>query len=386
MRFLLAALCCLLLAPAAAQAGTPFQLGVQDDAVLTGGNPVMSPVAGLAAMKKIHANVVRLNVPMAWTLTTDPHSKTAPKTPTYEFGSFDSAIARIRAAGSTVQLTVTGPAPAWATGDKKLGTYKLNATKFAQFSAAVAAHFGTDVTAISILNEPNWPTTLAPIKGKCKTTTVRGKRKKVCADLRPQLYRSIYAASYTAIKKVAPTTPVWIGELSPQGRSTTKGAALSPLSFLRTAMCVDTKVKKKTCAGLRTDGLALHPYYLGEPPTAKPKSPDDLSMAALPRATTLLAKLEKLKALRLSNGKAGIPIYLTEFGYLTIKGVRGVSESKQAAYIPQAIKMAKKASRVRQLVLYELIDPYDKNASWIGGLYSRAGKAKPVVAKLAALR
>ena len=89
-----------------------------------------------------------------------------------------------------------------------------------------------------------------------------------------------------------------IGELAPQGRSTTKGAALAPLSFLRAALCVDTKVKKKSCAGLKTDGLAVHPYLLGAAPTKKPATANDLSMAVLSRAGDLLSKLEKLKALR----------------------------------------------------------------------------------------
>jgi hypothetical protein len=381
MRSVLIALCCLLAAPAAAQASSPLQLGVQDDTVFTSGNPVMSALDGLAVTKSIHGSVVRMNVPMMWTLVADQRGKTVPSKPEYDFRAYDQAILGMRSAGLTVQLTVTGPVPAWASSTKKSGVAGINATRFGQFAGAVAAHFSSSVKAISVMNEPNWPTMMAPEKS-CKKV----KGKKVCTDHRPATYRAIYSASYKAIKKAAPSMPVWIGELAPQGRASSKGSSISPLAFLREVLCVDTAVKKLSCAGLRTDGLAVHPYLLGEPPTAKPRYADDLSMAVLSRASTLLTKLEKKKALLTSKGKAGIPIYLTEFGYLTTKGSRAVTQSQQAKYIPQAIAMAKKASRVKQMILYQLIDPYSKSATWIGGLYTRTGTAKPVVAKLKALR
>jgi hypothetical protein len=326
-----------------------------------------------------------MNVSMAATLTTSPKNKTAPKTPVWNFAGIDNVVNGAARQDATVQLTLTGPMPAWATGDHKVSSYKIDPAKFALFASAVAQHFDGRVDAISVMNEPNWPTSMMPIKGKCTTKTSNGRKKKTCADLRPQSYRNIYKAAYAAIKKASPQMPVWIGELSPQGRATTKGAALAPLSFLRSVLCLNATATKLSCGGLKADGLALHPYLLGQKPTAKPKGADDLSMAVLSRASSLLTKAEKLKALRTSLGKTGIPIYLTEFGYLTIKGERGVTTAQQAVYIPQAIKMAQKASRVRDLVLYELIDPYAKNATWIGGLYTRGGTAKPVVKKLEAL-
>ena len=145
-------------------------------------------------------------------------------------------------------------------------------------------------------------------------------------------------------------------------------------------------MKKKSCAGLKTDGLAVHPYLLGAAPTKKPATANDLSMAVLSRAGDLLSKLEKLKALRRSNGKAGIPLQLTEFGYLTTGTARSVTVGQQAAYIPQAIGLARKAKRVRSLYLYQLIDSDNPDVTWNSGLYYADGKAKPVVAKLAALR
>jgi len=375
-----AALGAVLLLPSAAH-GASFSLGVQDDTVLLGNSTQMSAATGLGVMKTIHAKTVRLNV--AWTkvLTSNVNATSAPSSPSYDFSAIDAGLAGIRAAGDTAYLTVTGPAPAWAAGNKKSGAYKVSPTYFSRFAAAVAKHYAGKVAAISIWNEPNWPTTLEPVK-VCKTV----KKKKVCTDTRPTLYRDLYAKSYAAIKKVSSKIPVWLGELAPQGRSTTKGAALSPLSFVRNMLCVDTKVTKRTCTGLKTDALAVHPYLLGASPKTKPSNANDLSMAVLSRASDLLTKLEKLKALRTASGKTGIPLQLTEFGYLTTSGSRGVTVSQQATYVPQAIAMAKKASRVRSLYLYQLIDSDNPDVTWNSGLYYANGKPKPVVAKLAALR
>lgn len=378
---LLAAVCALAVLAPAAGAAKPFTLGVQDDQVMLGVNPNMTRPDGIAAMKTIHARQVRINIGWARVLTSDPSSRTTPSKPAYDFTRYDEMIAALRAAGDTVQVTLTGPAPAWATHDHKLGVNRPDPVKFGRFAGAAAAHFGSKVYAISIFNEPNWPTFLTPFR-TCKRT--HGKR--VCGDGRPALYRELYRRSYTAIKKARSRQRVWIGELAPQGKRTRGGLVIKPLLFLRQVLCVDTRVRRRTCGPLKTDGLAVHAYLLGKPPTAKPRYADDLSIRVLPRASTLLGRLERVKALRLPSGRAGIPIYVTEFGYLTVKGSRGTTLSRQAKWIPQAITMTRRMSRVRELLLYQLIDPYDLRDTWRSGLYKHSGAPKPVVARLARLR
>jgi hypothetical protein len=360
--------------PVAAQGASGFQLALQDDPVFLGRNPAMTQQQGLQFANDVGAKSLRFNLPWAWMYDGDPHSKKAPSNPQYRLADFDAAIEAASQAGIAVQLTLSGPAPAWASGDKKVSYSRPSASRYAKYVAYVAKHYKGKIRAISVWNEPNFSSTFGPVP-KCKK--VKGK-KKCSADKRGSAYRTLYRAAYSAIKKASPKTQVWLGELSPQGRNTSKGYSLPPLEFLRSVLCLDKKAKKRSCSGIKADAVAIHPYLLGKSPNSKPPLADDLSMAVISRASSLLSKAEKLKAIRLPNGKSGVPIQLTEFGYLMLSKTRTVTEAQQSKYIAQAIKLAKKASRVKQLVLYQVVD--DKPpAPWIGGLFTASGEPRTVV-------
>ena len=55
--------------------------------------------------------------------------------------SVDALQAAAAAHGIKLQLTLTGPAPAWATKDRKVGANQPDPVKFAAFVRTVAAHF-----------------------------------------------------------------------------------------------------------------------------------------------------------------------------------------------------------------------------------------------------
>ena len=53
-----------------------------------------------------------------------PHGQQAPADPGYNWAPFDSLIDQAAAHGIRVQLTLTGPAPAWATSNHRIGVVK----------------------------------------------------------------------------------------------------------------------------------------------------------------------------------------------------------------------------------------------------------------------
>ena len=75
--------------------------------------------------------------------------------------------------GIRVHAALTGPAPVWASGNRKLrGGVRPNA-RYWEF-AIVAKHFKGRIDRYSIWNEPNWRTWLQPLKSG------------------PRLYRDLY--------------------------------------------------------------------------------------------------------------------------------------------------------------------------------------------------
>ena len=129
-----------------------------------------------------------------------------PTAPPYDFSQVDALQAAAAAHGIKLQLTLTGPAPAWATKDRKVGANQPDPVKFAAFVRTVAAHFKGRVDRYSVWNEPNLSAWLAPSKTA------------------PKQYRSLYKTAYSAIKTVDPKARRCCSASSPR----TATAARSP--------------------------------------------------------------------------------------------------------------------------------------------------------------
>src|SRR3954468_3210058 len=144
--------------PASAAPG--LELAVQDDAQLLSENAGIRASA-LDAATALGAVSVRANV--AWaSASPSPTSRRAPAAPVYDFAPYDRLIADAAARGLHVQLTLTGPAPAWASGAHKVGVDRPDAKRFGAFAAQAAAHLRGRVTRYSVWNEPNWHGWLRP--------------------------------------------------------------------------------------------------------------------------------------------------------------------------------------------------------------------------------
>ncbi len=318
----------------AAHAARGLQVGIQDDSVFVT-RAYYNRTKALAQTRALGVSWMRVNVGWA-SVASSPRSRRVPRKITYNWGSIDFAIDQAARYGIHVQLTLDGPAPAWATANHRVGVYKPNARLFGQFAAAAAQHFAQrHVGRYEIWNEPNWGGWLAPLR--------QG----------PSLYRALYEAAYKVIKQVDPTIQVLIGNTSPYyepGRST------APLAFLRGVACVNARWQRvNRCATLHADGYAHHPYDLTRPVWAPYPGADNVTLATLWRLDDALARLGRSGALRYTHGGA-MPIYLTEYGTLE-STARGLPQNVRARYLSTAFDMAERAPHVKELVQFLLIQP-----------------------------
>jgi hypothetical protein len=284
----------------------------------------------------------------------------------YDWSKYQPVLDEAKARGWTVQLTVSGFVPRWATNGARDTRTRPSPNEFRMFMMAVAKHFGGQVTRWSIWNEPNHPQFLAP--------QYDSRHRPVS----PGIYRGLYAAALRGLAAVGDTKPVLMGETAPTGT----GKDVAPLTFLRGALCLNDRYKKTgSCGKLRVDGYAHHAYTNRQGPQFKTTKPNDVMIGVLPRLTTALDKA----------GAAGVvskhlPIYLTEFGIQsTPDPLFGVSLQRQAEYRSYSERLAYYNPRVAAFSQYLLTDdkPQDNVAAALrysgfeSGLLTAAGKAKP---------
>ena len=328
--------------PSSSGAATGMEIAVQDDHALVTqsyGIPVRDKTLDLAG--QFQTKWIRANVLWSAANGSQAKQKSAPSSPSYDFTGYDELINAARARGMQVQLTLTGPAPAWAAGNKKVGPFKPNANHFRNFVRAAVTHFGSNVMRYSIWNEPQLAPWLAPLKST------------------PSLYRSLYKAAYGEIKKANPDAQVLIGETSPYA---SRNRSMAPVEFLR-----------KVLAGqkLKADGYAHHPYDFQHAPKYKWPGSTNATLGTISNLTKELDRQAKAGRLQTPGGKA-LDLYFTEYGYLR-QGRYKLTESKRATYLKQAYDIAYKNKRVKQMLQYLLIQPASKYAFFDMSLANRKG-------------
>jgi hypothetical protein len=362
---LVCALSCALLAPTpqSASAAQGMEVAVQDDSALV----IQLPRPGyrLKALKLatgLNASWIRANVQWSYVVGRAANKRTAPTRIDYNWTGYDALVEAAATRGINVQLSLTGPAPAWATANHKVGPVKPKAGPFKVFARDAAQHFKGRVTRYSIWNEPNYVSWISPLQSAA------------------HVYRGLYVAGYSAIKNVDRDAQVLIAETSPYAL---KKRATAPLQFLRDVTCANAQYRKaRSCATLKTDGFAHHPYDFRHTPTYKYPGKDNVTLATLGRLESALFRLKRANLLTTPAG--GEPdLYLTEYGYFS-SGKYKLSSSKQGQYLVQAFKLAQKNPRVRQLLQYVLIQPSSKYRFFDTSIASRKGSPRTAFKKLAA--
>src|SRR3954454_17408753 len=200
--------------PASAHAAAGMELALQDDDVFVH-QYGMDRDRALAAAQKLGVKRIRVNILWARSLASSPTARKAPAAPVYDFAAVDQRQQEAALRGIRLQLTLAGPAPAWATKNHRVGNYSPNPGRYGAFVRAVVTHFKGRVDRYSLWNEPNWDSWLGP------------------AAHAPGIYRDLYTAGYKAAKSADPRAKVLIGELAPQGGK----HAIAPLRFLRALTC-----------------------------------------------------------------------------------------------------------------------------------------------------
>jgi hypothetical protein len=230
---------------------------------------------------------------------------------------------------------------------------------------AVGRHYGGQVLAWSIWNEPNHPDFLGP-------QYVHGKPES------PRLYRALFQAADRGLQAAGRGSDTLImGETAPHGTS----RAVAPLTFLRGALCLSASYhRSRSCGRLDADGYAHHAYTQRSGPAYVAASSNDVNIGTLSRLTTALDRAGRAGAIR-----RAMPIYLTEFGIQSYPDpYAGVSLSKQAEFLSLSEWIAYRNPRVRSFSQYLMRDddprPGSAAARYSGfesGLRRSDGRKKP---------
>jgi hypothetical protein len=284
--------------------------------------------------------------------------------PAGTWSTLDALVADAKARGISLQLTLTGPVPRWATSTKRDNVTDPDPQEFGAWVTAVGRRYGDDVSLWSIWNEPNQPQFLMPQFKSGKAVS-------------PKLYRRLYQAAYKGLRATPSNASdtILIGETSPRGNS----HIVAPLAFLRGMLCLNSKYhRNESCGMLQADGYAHHAYTTSLGPRFVPPAKDDVTIGVLPRLVSALDRAASAGAL-----PAALPIYLTEFGIQTTPDtISGVSLTRQAAYLAIAEHIAYVNPRVAAFSQYLMSDDPPRSTGYRyggfeSGLRSSDGKEKP---------
>jgi hypothetical protein len=413
--------------PAAASASAD-QLSIIQDS-----NLVMSdPLGTLATFRALGVSTVRVIVVWAL-LAPDFEGRAAPRAfdaadpaayPAGNWAPYDQIVKVATADGIAVDFTLSGGGPRWAEGpgippaalDNPYWAWRPSARDFGQFVRAVGERYSGSyvppgqreplprVSFWALWNEPNFGEDLGP-------QAVRGSTVSVA----PGMYRTLVGQAWSALQATGHgSDTIVIGEFAPWGlsaRGTPKRpqglpgqfGQTKPLRFLRTLYCVDSAYHHlrgsaaravgcpATSSGSRTfrrsnpglfhaTGLADHPYPHDQPPTIETSHDPDI--APFPRLSNLERAIDR--AQRAYGSRRRLPIYNTEYGYITHPPNRGafVSPATAAYYLNWAEYLSWKQPRIVSTMQYPLSDPpivplTPGNGGFASGLRFSDGREKP---------
>ena len=339
-----------------------LRLGITDTAAAYYDDRTLFPL-----LREIGARVLRVH--LQWggkrgVARRRPVDATDPDDPAYDWRIYDRVVLEAADAGVDVMFTVFGTPP-WANGGAPPTRAPRNAVRLTEFVYAAAWRYsgefvrrdGTILPPVRLWtawNEPNLMIGLVP------------QWRRVAGRWVPQSaidYARICNAVVDGIKATGlEHQRIACGVTAARGNNNPRGAkpSVSPLAFLRA-------MKKAGARGF--DAYAHHPYY-GTPSEAPSTRPRGATAVTLGNLDALERELTRLYGNK--------PIWLTEYGYQTNPPdkIFGVSWSRQASYVRQAVAVARKHPRV-ELLLWFLLQDEEDVARWQSGFIAADGTRKP---------
>jgi hypothetical protein len=393
------------------------------------------PADTLTSLRLIGAQWVRVAVSWA-EIAPDPESRSVPRGfrggdpaayPAANWTKWDQIVRDAAADHIGLDFDLMGAAPRWALGPGEPAkatnlVWEPSPSMYGAFVHAVAERYSgrydpraralvpgapNDLPRVSfwsVWNEPDYGPSLAPqgVPGHLKV------------ENSPRMYRHLIGAAWTALHQTGHSSDVFLfGELAPRGMPFWGVfSGMKPLTFLRTLYCVDSHYRRltgaaaairgcpATAAGSRrfrasnaglfeASGVSDHPYMRWYPPNHEQFPDPDYS--TLGEIGNLVRALDRLQ--RVYGSNARLPVWDTEFGYLTDppkhdnqlepggRRYPWVSPATAARYLNWAEFISWRDRRVQSFDQYQLSDPEPATMAtdWGGyasGLITYGGQPK----------
>jgi hypothetical protein len=387
------------------------------------------PAGTLDRLRTLGVARVRMFVPWG-AIAPDPTARQPPPGfvggdpgayPAARWAIWDEIVRDAQARGIGVDFDLTAGAPLWATGPgapkhSARVQWEPSAGDFRLFVRAIGTRYSGSYDPITnslapgnpddlprvdywaIWNEPNYGPGLAP------QGSHNGK-----VEFSPWMYRNLVDAAWRSLQETGHRgDTILFGDLAPRGTNNFGiFSGMKPLRFLRAMYCLDaayrqfrgTAAARRGCptgaAGSRrfshdhpalfqATGFADHPYSQSSAPNVE-ASPDP-NFTSLAELSGLERALDRLQ--RSYGSRRRLPIYLTEYGYITRPPKRNtfkhnyVSPAVAAYYMNWAEYIAWRDPRVQTLTQYQLVDPLPATVSndfggYASGLIFYHGAHKP---------
>jgi hypothetical protein len=413
----------------AAQASSGQVTMLQDDP-----NVFTNPTNTFARLRTLGVDRVRVSV--RWMLiaprsgsrhrpghfnATDPAAY-----PAANWAALDRAVTEAGNQNVALNFNVVGGAPLWATppgapNDGKLHLdWQPSSREFGYFMRALGVRYSgnynphtkrlspgnaDDLPAVrfwSIWNEPDYGPSLAP----------QGAPGHLSIERSPWSYRSLLDAAWGALQRTGHThDTVLFGELAPRGEARLGiFNGMKPMQFVRALYCVDSRYRRlhgsaaslrgcpSTSAGARAfprqhpalfqaSGFSIHPYSRWYQPSVEAQPDPDY--AALAQIGNLERGLDR--AQRAYGSHRRLPIWNTEYGYLTSPPKRSPDPKNKVPYLNQSTAayfdnwaeyISWRDPRLASFMQYLLADPLPSTRAndyggFASGLLSYKGQEKP---------